>query len=86
MLKISKISLKAALLASCSIGMAGAAVAQTSVRQLPPVTANSGAGTYLPPDLRYEVAAYLPTEPEAFANELDEKGYCSGAPENPYSN
>ena len=50
------------------------------------MTANSGAGTYLPPDLRYEVAAYLPTEPEAFVNESDEKGYCSGAPENPYSN
>ena len=81
-----KISLKAALLASCSIGVAGAATAQTLVRQLPPVTANSIAATTLPPELRYQVAAYLPTEPEAFVNESDEKGYCSGATENPYSN
>jgi hypothetical protein len=81
-----KISLKAALLASCSIGTVGAATAQTLVRQLPPVTANSIAATTLPPELRYQVAAYLPTEPEAFVNESDEKGYCSGATENPYSN
>ncbi len=81
-----KISLKAALLASCSIGTVGAATAQTLVRQLPPVTANSIAATTLPPELRYQVAAHLPTEPEAFVNESDEKGYCSGATENPYSN
>ncbi len=81
-----KTSLKSALLASCSIGMISAAAAQTSVRQLPPVTAHSVEGTYLPPQLHYEVAGYLPTEPEAFANESDEKGYCSGATENPHSN
>ena len=73
-----KTSLKAALLASCSLGLVGTSAAQTLVRQLPPVTANSSAATTLPPDLRYQVAAYLPTEPEAFVDQSDGKGILLG--------
>ena len=81
-----KLSLTAALFAS--IGMIGTAAAQTNVRLLPPVTAAAEIypGAYLPPDRRYETAAFLPTEPESFLNELDEMGYCSGATENPHGN
>lgn len=84
--KMLKLSLTAALFAS--IGMVGAAGAQTNVRLLPPVTAAAEIypGAYLPPDRRYEAAAFLPMEPEAFPSELDEMGYCSGATENPRSN
>ena len=84
-----KTSLKAALLASCFIGVIAAAEAQTSLLPLPPVTAYSVTGTYaetyLPPPLRYQAASYVPTEPEAFPNESDEMGYSSGATENPHS-
>ena len=81
-----KLSLTAALFAS--IGMIGTAPAQTNVRLLPPVTAAAEIypGAYLPPDRRYETAAFLPTEPESFPNESDEMGYCSGATENPHGN
>jgi hypothetical protein len=72
----------ASLCAGLGYGVAGAAFAQVSPPMEPPMSryALPGAPNY---PLYEGRSVHRMSEPEAFYNESDEKGYRSGLPENP---